>query len=308
MTKLRAIVTLIRFPNLIFIFLSQAWAYGYLVLTRVSLADLLFETNRNGLPAFYFLLLCLATVIIAAAGYMINDYFDMSIDTINKPERVTIEKMFSRRSVIIWHIILNVLALTMASYVYIVALKWRWILVQCSSILLLIIYSTNLKRKMLVGNISIAILTALTVFSAASFQRDFPWFDFSSRKVLVFWLYIGFAFLITLIREIIKDLEDMKGDSAQDCKTLPLVYGAQTAKGVVYTIGITLFAFIGFALLQKSEPDQILAVLWLGGVVLPLAITMFFLFKANTAAHYHRLSTWVKIITALGILSMIFVR
>ena len=277
-------------------------------MTRLSLFDLLLERKPGALSPLYFAMLTLATVIIAAAGYMINDYFDMSINTINKPERVTIEKIFSRRSVIIWHIVLNLIALVMASYVYITVLKWRWIVVQLFSILLLIIYSTSLKRKMLVGNISIALLTALTVFSAASFDYNFLWADLNSRKVLVFWLYIGFAFLITLIREIVKDLEDMKGDSAQACKTLPLVYGANTAKTVVYIICFILFFLIGFALFQKTEPEQMLTILWTGGIVLPLSVCMYFLYKANTASHFHRLSTWIKIITAFGILSMIFVR
>jgi 4-hydroxybenzoate polyprenyltransferase len=277
-------------------------------MTRLSLPEILWPQQTQGLSTASFLLLTLATVIIAAAGYMINDYFDMSIDTINKPDRVTIEKIFSRRSIIIWHILLNVLALSMASYVYIHGLKWRWILVQLLSIFLLVIYSTSLKRKMLIGNISISILTALTVFSAASFQYQFPWTDFSSRKVLVFWLYTGFAFLITLIREIIKDLEDMKGDSAQDCKTLPLVYGANASKKVVYIICFLLFFLIGFALYQKTQPDTILLFLWIGGIVFPLLVCMFFLKRANTSAQFHQLSTWVKIITAFGILSMIFVR
>lgn len=254
-----------------------------------------------------FLTLCLSTVLIAAAGYMINDYFDMGIDTINKPHKVTIEKVFSRRTIISWHILLNVLALLMAAYVFIEYLKLRFLLIQLFSISLLIVYSTTLKRKLGIGNLSIACLTALTVFSVGVYDPEFNVFDFGERPIQVFWLYIAFAFFITLIREIVKDIEDMKGDSTQQCQTIPLVWGITKAKQIVYGIAGVLMALIMLALYLKANPSVYLGFIWLIGIVLPLLFVLNLLKKANTSRQFHSISSYLKWVTLIGILSMLFV-
>ncbi len=298
--KFQAILTLIRFPNLLFIFLTQVLAWHYLVIPALP-ADAFI------LPYSLMLLINFSTVLIAAAGYIINDYFDMGIDTINKPHRVTIEKLFSRRRIIIWHILLNVLAIIMASYVYILHLKWRFIAVQLFSIFLLVIYSTTLKRKMLIGNISIAILTGLTIFNTGLYALDFDSWNWQSKSTLVFWLYIVFAMVITLIREIVKDMEDVKGDAAQNCNTLPLVWGINAAKYLVYFLSGLLCLIIVYSLSQKINPSVGLGILWICGVAAPLLFGMYRLYQAKTALQFHSISSLIKWITFIGILSMLMV-
>lgn len=307
MKKVRAVVQLIRLPNLIFIVLTQWLAYECLVVR--GLGQSMFQSNYSidALPRLDFLWLTLSTVLIAAAGYMINDYFDMGIDTINKPEKVTIEKVFSRRSIIAWHSVLNMIALVIASSIFIEHLKWRFLIIQLGSITLLVLYSTTFKRKLLIGNICIALLTALTVFSVGVYHPKFDVLQLQFRPIQVFWLYIVFAFLITMIREVVKDLEDMKGDSSQHCTTVPLVWGVQRAKYICYGLAALLLALIILALIMKASPSWVLNALWVIGIVCPLGFVMVQLHHAQQSVQFRKLSSQLKWITLAGILSMIFV-
>jgi 4-hydroxybenzoate polyprenyltransferase len=121
----------------------------------------------------------------------------------------------------------------------------------------------------------------------------------------LFWIYILFAFLITLIREIVKDIEDIKGDVAQQCKTIPLVWGITTAKKIIYGLLLTLFIFlftVGFYFF-KSNP--ILVSYFFIVVFIPMCIVAKKMMEAQTSIDFHRISSYVKWITLLGILSMI---
>jgi 4-hydroxybenzoate polyprenyltransferase len=303
----KAILSLIRFPNLLFIFITQLLSYECIVLRGLGKSICIADDQSIPIPFFQFLLLSLSTILIAAAGYMINDYFDMGIDTINKPEKVTIEKIFSRRRIITWHIVLNFIALVMASIIFITYLKWRFLVIQLFSIFLLVIYSTTLKRKLLIGNLSIACLTGLTVFSVGVYHPHFDVLNLQARPVQVFWLYILFAFFITLIREIVKDIEDMKGDSSQQCKTIPLVWGISKAKQIIYAISILLILLIVIALYFKANPSLYLGLIWVLGIVVPLVVVLVYVQKANNAIQFRKLSSYLKVMTLIGILSMLFI-
>ena len=300
MKLLKAIITVIRFPNLVFIFLTQLLAYHFLIgkyLQQHHLPSLL--------QGIHFYLFAFSTVLIAAAGYIINDYFDIGIDAVNKPSRVTIEKIFKRRTIIIWHIALNTLALIMVSYIALQFLQLRYVLCQLFSIFLLTIYSTTFKRKLIIGNISIAILTAMTLFSLALYEAHFPITDFKSKSIILFYLYLIFAFLITFAREVIKDIEDIKGDGLQNCKTIPLVWGIQSAKNFVYMVLAILLVLFVLLMTMIIESNFILLFYWIAFIILPIAYLFYQIHLANTAAHFHRISTMLKLITLAGILSMI---
>ena len=229
MNTSKAIITLIRLPNLVFIFLTQLLAYYFIIQPAVV------DTGKAPtLPPFYVLLLSFSTVLIATAGYMINDYFDIGIDAINKPGRVTIEKIFKRRTIIFWHVLLNIIGLALASYIAFQFLLLRFALIQLLCILLLVFYSTTFKRKLIIGNFVISILSALTLVTMAFYEPNFELFNVHFQHSKLLWMYVCFSFLITFIREIIKDIEDVKGDTVQNCQTIPLVWGILTAKKITY--------------------------------------------------------------------------
>jgi 4-hydroxybenzoate polyprenyltransferase len=299
MQKLKAILTLIRFPNLVFIFLTQFLAYHFIIRPSISIYSTLPTLNLQCSTLLYF-----STVLIAAAGYMINDYFDMGIDVVNKPQKITIEKNFSRRRIIIWHIILNILGLMIAGYIAYHFAKLRFVSVQILCIFLLLVYSTTFKRKLITGNLIIAVLTSLTLYTTALYEPKFHLYDFKNSYSLALWIYILFSFCITFVREIVKDIEDVKGDLVQQCETIPLVFGINRAKKFVYIIAFILILIIILASLFLMNAHIILISTLIICIALPILITMYLLSKSNTSKQFHQISTYIKIITLIGIVTM----
>jgi 4-hydroxybenzoate polyprenyltransferase len=300
MRNIKAFSLLVRLPNLIFIFLTQLLIW-YALIRPLAIEQPLVNPVLH-LRAL--LLLILSTVLIAAAGYMINDYFDIGIDAINKPERVTIEKIFKRRTIIVWHIILNVIALLMVTYIALNYLQLRYIALQLISIFLLVVYSTTFKRKLIVGNFVISLLTALSLFTIAAYEPAFPIFNLGSYPVALFWIYVLFAFLITFSREIIKDIEDIKGDDAQHCKTIPLVWGIQVAKNVVYVLIALLLMLLLVVCFFQSRGNMFL-IASIITIMLSLLLVVYKIHQATNTIHFHTISTYLKWITLAGILSLL---
>ena len=289
MSVLKAISLLIRWPNLLFIALTQSLSWFFLAKPALTLSS-----------PFPFEQLCLlfCTVFIAAAGYMINDYFDWQIDTVNKPERVVIGKSIQRRTIILLHFFLNVLAILLAYWALPSSAYGGRMVYPILSIVLLWFYSTTFKRKLLIGNVVVGGMTALTVALPAIFS----WtslseiHDGTQHKLFA---YVTFAFLITVIREIIKDIEDIKGDASQACKTIPLVWGINVARYIVVVLGFVLMGLLAWQCWQKSTACWVLVIL-----IIPIPLLLYKLHQAKTSRDYHQLSTWVKVYTLLGILSI----
>src|SRR6201991_1145837 len=156
-----AFFRLIRWPNLVFIFLTQ-WLFYYLILLP-SFAPIPGFSFTLLLSPGLFYLLSLSSVLIAAAGYIINDYFDLNIDRVNKPDRLVVEKIIKRRWTIIWHWILSTLGVLLGFYV-----SWKLRnpvvgLGNLGCVILLWFYSTTFKRKLLIGNVIISLLTAWVI-------------------------------------------------------------------------------------------------------------------------------------------------
>lgn len=234
------------------------------------------------------LILALSTCLIAAAGYIINDYYDVKIDMINKPDRVVVGKTMKRRVAMFIHTAFSLTGIMLGFL-----LDWKIVIINFFSALLLWMYSNQLKRMPLVGNISVALLTGLSIYMVH--------FIFPAGHVLVI-AYALFAFCFTLIREIIKDMEDLKGDATYGCRTLPVIFGIRKTKAVIYLLSaaflITLFT------LTYSYGQRELNYLSIG-LVLPLSMLAFLLRRADTIQEFYRLSQYCKLVMLLGIFSMI---
>jgi 4-hydroxybenzoate polyprenyltransferase len=291
MQQLKAIATIIRLPNVIFIGLAQWLIYLKII------------APHSYLPSSQYAMLALSTACIAAAGYIINDYFDVKIDEINKPQRVTIELTFKRRWVMICHIFLSILGLILAWPITKTSgfLSKYW--VQILSICLLIIYSARLKRKAFIGNISIALLTALSIYSVGHYEK----LSMTLHAQSQFYFYIVFAFLITWVREIIKDLEDLKGDEADGCTTMPIIMGINFSKKFV-TMLITLCLVISvYFLFSTSHLNLAYKISFTSLVLLPLIYSAHKMFTAIKHVHYKLQSRIIKIITFIGIILLIWI-
>jgi len=305
MRLVTAFLKLVRFPNLFFIVLTQ-------VLFQYCIYYPLFRDNIPENDMFQFVCIVLASVLIGAAGYIINDYFDLNIDEVNKPHRMVIGKVIGRRWSIAWHLILSVAGLVMTFLAFPFFEKWYLILLNALTIALLWFYSTTFKRQILIGNIVISLLTAWVVlilfYSKVSLGHAFGTGNALEHKFFrITFLYAGFAFVSSLIREAVKDLEDREGDEKHGCRTMPIVWGANATK--IY-IAVLLAALIVTLLIVQVYILQFrwwLAALYnVALIIVPLAYIFLKLFRANSAKDYYLLSQWIKLAMLTGILSMIF--
>jgi 4-hydroxybenzoate polyprenyltransferase len=305
MRLLAAFFKLIRLPNLFFIALTQ-------VLFQFCIY---YPLYRNALPEndiLHFVFLVLASLCIAAAGYVINDYFDINIDEVNKPHKMVVDKIIHRRWAIAWHFMLSFSGIVLTALAVPVFEKWYLILANIACIALLWFYSTNFKKSLLIGNIVISLLTAWAIliifFSKVSVTDAFAPGSNSQPKFFRFaFLYAGFAFVSSLIREAIKDIEDMEGDAKYGCRTMPIVWGVNATKvyiAVWMIVLIVLLLIIQVYILQFRWWWPVVYTVPM--VIIPLLLIFRNLFKAASTQDYHRLSTRIKLVMLAGILSMIF--
>ena len=312
MKLLFAFFRLIRWPNLLFIALTQALFY-YCIIVPSLPASYFLLSHKFTQPLFF--LLMTASVFIAAAGYIINDYFDINIDQINKPDKMVVEKIINRRWAILLHWIITTVGLIISCYV---AYKTSYIVIICNVFctFLLWFYSTTFKKKLLSGNIIIAALTAWTVlvlYFATNNSYNFNnhlsvEISSSIKRIFKFAiLYGGFAFVISLIREVVKDIEDMEGDARYNCKTMPVVWGIPSSK--VFA-GVWLVVLVGILLILQFYAFQIgwhfVDVYCLLLVVLPLLFILRKLYVAQNKAQYHAISKLIKLVMLTGIFSIVF--
>lgn len=301
--------TLVRWKNLLIIFLTQLLAWACVILPlQLRAGQVLLLSPQN------FLLLSGSTVLIAAAGYIINDYFDIKIDSINRPDKVILEKRIPLRMAIIMHTVLNIAAVLMAA---LVALKYSWLAMQLICTILLWLYSTSFKRRFVTGNVVVALLTALTIVTLIVYEpalhpyiNHYKFIDTPTGRqpnpVWVLGIYTYFAFMLTWMREIVKDMEDYKGDAAEGCMTMPIRWGLQKSARFVLALG--WFAAIplvdvGFELCAAGW-------WWLGiytlvGLALPVAIWVAQLQRQTNQKEFHKASRNIKAIMLLGIMSLV---
>ncbi len=275
--SLRAFLRLTRFWNLFIIGMAQYFAAVFLIDSQ-----LLFDWKL--------MVLASSTAIIAGAGYIINDYYDIKIDLINKPDRVVIGKDIGRRHALLFHSVLSFSGVGLG-----LLLGWRLGLIHIFSSFILWWYSNNLKRQPFVGNFMVALLTGLSILLVNIL------YDLDNSFVIIYSL---FAFFMTLVREIIKDMEDLKGDNTFGCKTLPIIWGVRKTKVGVYVL---LALFSSLVITLNAIYTQMPFYYFLVFLFAPLSIFLFVLARADTKRDFYTLSQWCKVIMIFGIISMAFV-
>jgi 4-hydroxybenzoate polyprenyltransferase len=307
MNVFSAFFKLVRWQNLFFILLTQM-LFRFFILRFVYGGNAGAENIKLTLPLFYCIVF--ASICIAAAGYIINDYFDVNIDLVNKPAKLIIDRYIKRRWAIVWHIVLSFIGFLISLYV---GYKIRNFYIPAFNLLAIIVlwfYSTTFKKKLLIGNILVSLLTAWVILVLTFSEHRFhaPASDESWKRLIkLSFIYAGFAFIISLIREVIKDMEDMPGDSRYGCKTMPIVWGVQVSKVFVAvwvvviigaTAGIQIYvAYLGWWL---SALYSLLA------IIIPLIWLLRKLYLAQSSKDFHELSAMIKLVMLTGILSMVF--
>lgn len=303
---------LIRWKNLLIIFLTQllAWVCVLLPMKQYTHMPMLL----NGVNFF---LLSTATVLIAAAGYIINDYFDIKIDVINKPDKVILEKVIPRKMAIIAHTVLNVIALFFAFIVARRAHHYEWMILQLCCTVLLWFYSTHFKRQFISGNVVVALLTSLTIVVLMLYEPTIHYYITQSyfiqtteriapNPVWVLGIYAYFAFMLTWMREIAKDMEDFKGDAEEGCVTMPIKWGLLRSARFCQLLGALVvlpLLIAGIKLCMAAWWP--LGIYIIAALALPITAWILFLPTGATKQHYHLASRYIKIIMLLGISSLV---
>lgn len=272
---------LIRVPNLFIIILTQYLTAIFLIGQNESFEKFLFDPKL--------LVLSFSTVCIAAAGYIINDYYDIKIDYLNRPEKVVVGKLIRRRIALATHWVLSLIGILLGVFISI-----EVAVINLIAAFLLWLYSNQLKRIPFVGNVSIALLTAISLLVLLLL--------YPQNHILVF-IYAVFAFFINLIREIIKDMEDLKGDRAFGCKTLPVVWGIRKTKRFLYLIMI-IFIILLTGLTLKLDNYFLKA--YFVVLTIPAIYFVIKLTRSDSKKDFYYLSNFSKIIMLSGVISMIF--
>ncbi|REE01701.1 geranylgeranylglycerol-phosphate geranylgeranyltransferase [Marinoscillum furvescens] len=272
-----------RIPNLLIIGATQYLSAIFLV------GD--YAHKYEQIASMGFFLMVASTVMIAAGGYIINDYYDQKIDMINRPERVVVGTLFRRRLAMLAHFVLSVSGIALGFF-----LDVRVGAIHVLSVFSLWYYSNFLRRLPLLGNLIIAFLTGLTLLVVAVYLKN---------NAILIYVYAAFAMAIVLIREVIKDIEDVKGDAAFGCQSIPVIFGVRGAKFFIYLVCLGSAGLLVSYLVAVQNWWVRYFFIALGPVFLWF---IYRLIKADRQRDYAWLIRFTNVIIFSGLVSMILTK
>lgn len=296
-------------------------AITMIVMRYAVLQNLISQTDigmKLQLSAFEFFLLVLSAVMLTAAGNIINDYFDQKVDRINRPDKVIVGKLVKRRVAIVLHQSLNALALLFAIWVSYRAWYWWPVLIPISISTLLWWYSPVFKKRVFIGNLVVAICTAAVPLWAVVYEipelRGY-YADMLVNSEVFFsrvwsWTLVitGSAFVLTLVREAIKDIEDMQGDGDEQYRTIPIVSGIGFTKQYAVGLMMLFLAGIGFVSYRVDLINQLIPLLAVVvAILLPSAACIFSITRAQTKHDFHRAGIHLKWLMLGGLITLVIV-
>ena len=278
--------------NLIISYLSLTRPLNLIIIIATMLGVWFYSISENptlSLPFLDFILLILATSLIAASGNIINDYYDIHADAINKPTKQILSKSVSKKMGFKIYLSFNSFAMLIGFYLSLKYQTFWFITLNTFCIFALWFYSYNLKKSLLLGNILIALLTGLIPLAALSYfafdpkfgiyalQDTSNWFT-SDGFNFVFYL-ASFAILQNLAREICKDINDVDGDQLIGVVSIPMSYGLGTTKSVISFILILEIVCFIFVFKQLYSELNFVRLTILSAAIGVNLIILFFLSK-----------------------------
>lgn len=292
---LAAFFKLIRPLNLFIIALTQVLFHYLLIIPLLE-----YNESNTSLSSLQFAILVISTLLVAAGGYIINDIKDIKVDLINKPDKVIINNQISRATGLKLYVSLTLIGILLSIY-----LAYSINIIAMGSIHflsagLLFFYSTSYKKIFLLGTFIISLITSLSIIIVILFD-----FNALSNSVIIKFvaIYALFAFLITFVREILKDVEDIEGDSFQKAATLPIVAGIKTSKNVTaIIIGLIATLLLVVARFMYHILDFVSVAYVCIAVIIPLFLLLYYTINASEKTQFAKASTFAKIIMVLGIL------
>lgn len=319
---MKAFLNLIRWQNLLIVILTMVlmrYAVIEPLISKISVILLIGNGEEVFMelqfPFYHFILLVIATIFITAGGYVINDYFDIKTDLINKG-KVIVGTKIPRRKAMMWHNILNIAGVAIGIYI---SKKAGYIEMGAVFLIvsgLLYFYSASYKRQFLIGNIIVAILTALVPMLVVFYEWPALYKYYALNSIvpididfILFWVggFALFAFLTTLTREIIKDIEDFEGDVAYGRNTVPVVIGVFSGK--IVSVSLVLLTIIMLYFVWHFYLNDIITFIYLtSAIVLPLLFIIYQLVVSSTKKQLHFSSSMMKVVMLTGVLYAVVVK
>ncbi len=264
------------------------------------------------LTDFQFILLVLATLSIAAAGYIINDIYDQEIDRINKPDAVIVGKKISEKKASNLFIVLNIIGVGIGFYLANSIQRPVFVSFFIVISILLYLYATSFKKILIVGNLLIAVLVAMSILIVPVFDL-LPVINWQNQVVqkrtfLLILDFAIFAFFINWIREIVKDLLDVDGDKKGGINSLPIAIGKSRTVKIIIALTFILLCSVIYYMYENLYKYQILMLYFLIFIVGPLLYLCIKAVDAKSKKRYRLLSSLLKLIMVTGICAMILFR
>ena len=280
--KFLSLFSVVRGYNILMITLAQYLASIYILAPNLPLRRVVFDGNL--------FVIVLSSALVIAAGYIINNFYDAEKDLINKPRKSMLDRLVSQRTKLSTYFVLNFLSVFFASYV-----SFKAVVFFSAYIFGIWFYSHKLKKVPFLGNFVSATLAIAPFFAVFVYYKNFD---------TVIFVHALYLFLLILAREMIKDLENIAGDMAQNYKTIPILYGAKFSKTCISVlIGLTLLP--AFLLIQYFDVGY-MYLYFIGCIFLLLGFLML-LVKSNSKKHYVWLHKILKLIIILGVFSILLI-
>jgi 4-hydroxybenzoate polyprenyltransferase and related prenyltransferases len=280
--KLLSLFSVVRGYNILVITLAQYLASIYILAPDIPLRKVIFDLNL--------FLIVTASALVIASGYIINNFYDAEKDLINKPTKSMLDRLVSQNFKLTTYFILNFLAVFAASYI-----SFRAVLFFSAYIFGIWYYSHRLKRIPFLGNLVSATLAIAPFFVVFVYYHNF--------KTVIF-VHALFLFLLILAREMIKDMESMAGDIAQNYRTIPIIYGPRTSKMLI-TLLVLLTLVPAFLLIKTFDVGYMY--LYFAASIILLIIFLVLLWKAEGKKHYVWLHNILKFIIVAGVVSILLI-
>lgn len=300
---MRTIVNMLRIPNLLIIAFTLLLIRYFLFIPVYASAGIIPATTD-----LQYRLMIIATMLIAAAGYISNDYFDVIADCVNKPAKQYIGPRISGTTALAYAFILSTGSVAIAAWLAVSLQSLIPLLILATALAVAWWYAIHLKKSLLWGNIAVSCMSAGTIAMAWLIEltgSNLP--GQASAVISRIVIAVGiFAFLLSLIREIVKDMEDVEGDRLLGCRSLPITIGIASTRKVLYVLSAVTAGLLIYTQVELIQGSRVIAAAWLMlAIEIPLLYFAIALGKSNTRNQFHKLSTLLKWIMLGGILTLI---
>lgn len=280
--KFFSMFSVVRGYNVLIVIIAQYLSAIYILAHDKPVKSVVFDLNL--------LMIILASATTIASGYIINNFYDSEKDLINRPQKSMLDRLVDQNTKLVFYFVLNFIAVIFASYV-----SFRAVVFFSFYIFGIWFYSHKLKKMPIIGNLTSAILTITPFFAVFIYYKNFE---------TVIFVHAMFLFLILSMRELTKDLENMKGDLALGYKTIPIVYGEKTSK-IMLTILAILTLIPAYLLIYNYQAGRMTYFFYLSVVL--LLIFLILVWKSNSKPHYLLLHNILKFIIVAGVFSIVLI-